>query len=320
VDLISVIVPVYKVEKYLDKCIESIVNQTYKNLEIILVDDGSPDNCGAICDVWATKDSRIKVIHKENGGLSDARNAGLAVATGDWVAFVDSDDWVAEEMFARLLNAAKNHQADISACNVQFVEEGQLPDAPYVSGETVCLTPKEAIRGLIQGGGVRAVAWNKLYKRQLLHGETFPIGKYHEDEFFTYRILAKAEKIVHIEDKFYFYLQRQGSIMQTFHYRRLDALDAYLERLAFLQDHYPDLYEEDKQTFCICCASFYRQVLRFCDDAAKYKEKIIQCRRKVRFSLKEIRRASTNAKFYILGTGCCMELFCRLQNWRNKGK
>ena len=155
-DLISVIVPVYKVEKYLDKCVQSIVNQTCKNLEIILVDDGSPDNCGAMCEAWAEKDSRIKVIHKENGGLSDARNAGLAVATGDWVAFVDSDDWVAEEMFARLLNAAKNHQADISACNVQFVEEGQLPDAPYVSGETVCLTPKEAIRGFSR---VAAAEW-----------------------------------------------------------------------------------------------------------------------------------------------------------------
>jgi glycosyltransferase involved in cell wall biosynthesis len=285
------------------------------------VDDGSPDNCGAMCDAWAEKDSRIKVIHKENGGLSDARNAGLAVATGDWVAFVDSDDWVAEEMFARLLNAAKNHQADISACNVQFVEEGQLPDAPYVSGETVCLTPKEAISGLIQGGGVRAVAWNKLYKRQLLWEEAFPVGKSHEDEFFTYRILAKAEKIAHIEDSLYFYLQRQGSIMQTFNYRRLDALDAYLERLEFLRTHYPDLYRKDKQTFCISCAAFYRQVLLLCcDNAEEYKKKIIQCRRKVRFSLKEIGQASANQKFYILGTGCSMDWFCRLLNWRNKGK
>ena len=106
-DLISVIVPVYKVEPYLDKCVRSIVEQTYQNLEIILVDDGSPDNCGAICDAWAEKDSRIKVIHKENGGLSDARNAGMDVATGQWIAFVDSDDWIAEEMYESLLNAAK---------------------------------------------------------------------------------------------------------------------------------------------------------------------------------------------------------------------
>ena len=319
-DLISVIVPVYKVEPYLDKCVRSIVEQTYQNLEIILVDDGSPDNCGAICDAWAEKDSRIKVIHKENGGLSDARNAGMDVATGQWIAFVDSDDWIAEEMYESLLNAAKKYQADVSACNVQFVEEGLQLDVPKKLMATICYTPKEALSRLILGSGVRAVAWNKLYKRHLLSDEAFPVGKAHEDEFFTYRILAKTEKIVHIQNSFYFYLQRQGSIMRTFNYRRLDALDAYLERLEFLRSLYPDLYRKDKQTFCISCAAFYRQVLLLhCDNAAEYKKKIIQCRRKVHFSLKEVSQASANHKFYILGTGCSMALFCRFLNWRNKG-
>ena len=320
-DLISVIVPVYKVEKYLDKCVQSIVNQTYKNLEIILVDDGSPDNCGAMCDAWAEKDSRIKVIHKENGGLSDARNAGMAVAAGDWIAFVDSDDWIGPEMYEILLNAAIENEADITACDIHLVENGQPLDITTPSGKVYCLTAEEAIGELIQGGGVRAVAWNKLYKRHLLNAELFPVGKSHEDEFFTYRILAKAEKILHIENKLYYYLQRQGSIMQTFNFRRLDCLDAYLERLEFFRSHYPDLYRKDKLEFSMSCAAYYRQVLMLCEtDAQQYKKKIVQCRRKVHFSLKELRSASIKQRIYIFGTRCCMDVFCRLLNWNSKGK
>ena len=121
--MISVIVPIYNVEKYVNKCVGSIVNQTYTNLEIILVDDGSPDRCPEICDEWAKKDSRIKVIHKKNGGLSDARNAGMKIASGDYIAFVDSDDWIAPEMYERLLMAIKNDNSDIAACAVKMVWE-----------------------------------------------------------------------------------------------------------------------------------------------------------------------------------------------------
>lgn len=319
-DLISVIVPVYKVEAYLDKCVQSIVDQTYRNLEIILVDDGSPDNCGAMCDAWAEKDSRIKVIHKENGGLSDARNAGMAAATGDYIGFVDSDDWIESQMYERLHEAMVTTDSDIAACGIQLVDEGQTLKITTSSGTVCCLTPDEAIGGLIQGGGVKAVAWNKLYRRNLLSEELFPVGKSHEDEFFTYRILAKAKKIAYIENELYYYLQRQGSIMQTFNFRRLDCLDAYWERLEFLRSNYPDLYRKDKLEFSIFCTIYYRQVLKLCKtDAQRYKKKIVQCRKKVRFSHKELKSASMKQRIYVYGTHWCIELFCRLLNWYNKG-
>ena len=137
--LISVIVPVYKVEAYLDKCISSIVGQTYRNLEIILVDDGSPDNCGAICDAWAEQDSRIKVIHKENGGLSDARNAGMSAATGELLGFVDSDDHISPEMYQLLYERMIADNSDISACGVEMVFENGLPSRPLTKPGTCIL-------------------------------------------------------------------------------------------------------------------------------------------------------------------------------------
>ena len=126
-ELISIIVPVYRVEPYLDRCVQSIVDQTYQNLEIILVDDGSPDNCPAMCDAWAAKDSRVKVIHKENGGLSDARNAGLAAAAGEYIGFVDSDDWISPDMYRLLYENMAEHGSDVSACGVEMVWEDRTP-------------------------------------------------------------------------------------------------------------------------------------------------------------------------------------------------
>ena len=124
-DLISVIVPIYNVEQYLDRCVKSIVEQTYTNLEIILVDDGSPDNCGAMCDSWAARDNRIKVIHKENGGLSDTRNAGLGIATGDFISFIDSDDWIESAFYEKLLTAIRESNAEVAACATNFVTEDE---------------------------------------------------------------------------------------------------------------------------------------------------------------------------------------------------
>ena len=136
--LISVIVPIYKVEEYLDRCVESLINQTYKNLEIILVDDGSPDNCPQMCEAWAQKDSRIKVVHKENGGLSDARNAGFEVATGDIISFIDSDDWIEPEMFETMLSQMEKDDSDIVSCGVNWVEEnGSVIRTVTVSEDSV---------------------------------------------------------------------------------------------------------------------------------------------------------------------------------------
>ncbi len=259
-DLISVIVPVYNVEKYLDQCISSIVSQTYRNLEIILVDDGSTDNCPAMCDAWAAKDSRIKVIHKENGGLSDARNAGMAVATGEWISFVDSDDWLAENFYDILLNAAIENAAEIAASGIIKACE---QEACFFGNHyhEITFTPSRAIRTIMNGDGFHAVAWNKLYRCELLNGICFPVGKLHEDEFVMHRLIDRAHVLVLCQNAIYYYRQRAGSIMATWSVKHLDALEAYLDRIHLLEEKYPELYLTDRVIFCGSCVNYYRKLL-----------------------------------------------------------
>lgn len=257
-DLISVIVPVYKVEEYLDQCVKSIVGQTYKNLEIILVDDGSPDHCPIMCDRWAEKDSRIKVIHKENGGLSDARNAGLKVATGEYVAFIDSDDWVDENLYECLLTESKKCGAQIAACNIVRVYEDGRKETGVIYQQHV-FNAEQAMETLSRGDGFCAVAWNKLYQKSLFEGVQYPVGKLHEDEFVTYRLVDRAETLVLCQNICYYYRQRDDSIMAQWSIRRLDALEAYLERCAYLKTKYPDLYLKCKAGALVSCHYFYKQ-------------------------------------------------------------
>lgn len=313
-ELISVIVPVYKVEAYLDRCVASIVNQTYSDLEIILVDDGSPDNCGAMCDAWAAKDSRIRVIHKENGGLSDARNAGLALATGEYIAFVDSDDWVHPEYISKLYESVTQHHAELAACDIQITYEDKA-EFGQICAESECCTPEQAIESLLRNTRFRAVAWNKLYHRSLLAGEKYPVGRYHEDEFFTYRILHKARRLAYVDAPLYFYFQRSGSIMSSVSIRHLDALDAYLERLRFLEERYPALYLSDKITVCMACVSCYRETLgKSVADYRQMRKRILNCRKKLRFGIGEIRRMPLKKVAYVIGSAVAMHLFCWLLN------
>lgn len=238
--LISVIVPVYKVEKYLDRCVESIAVQSYRNLEIILVDDGSPDKCGSMCDSWTAKDQRIRVIHKQNGGLSDARNAGIHASKGEYLVFVDSDDSIAPEMIERLYKAAQSANAKMALCNVLCVNENGLPtgesDGSPIRDE--CLTAEQILPRFYQEKGLfYIVAWNKLYHRSLLSDETFPIGKWHEDEFVAAQIIWHAGRVACIDYFGYFYVtQRVGSIMNAQNdIRHLDVLEALLIRYRFYQ-------------------------------------------------------------------------------------
>lgn len=319
-DLISVIVPVYKVEAYLDKCVQSIVDQTYEKLEIILVDDGSPDACGSMCDAWEQMDSRIRVIHKENGGLSDARNAGMAVATGEYIAFVDSDDWIDLCYLERMYGALKEHGAQMAACGVKFVYEGEVFEK-QVPINAVAMTAEEALGTVIRGEGVRAVAWNKLYHRELLQGETFPVGKYHEDEFFTYRIIAKAQIIVFVPNELYFYLQRGSGIMGTVSVKHLDALDAYWERLHFLEKEYPRLYAIEKITFCNMCVGFYKMALAFSIGAEERKlhlKRIRFYRKQVKVSFAEWKSCSLRDKIFVWGSKVSMHGFCKLLDIKEK--
>lgn len=238
---ISVIVPVYKVEAYLPRCIDSLLAQTYKDFELILVDDGSPDRCGAICDRYAGRDPRICVIHKQNGGLSDARNAGLKIARGRYLAFVDSDDWVAPEYLHKLLQACLDTQADICECNI--IHTSGTPSAvPAQDASAETCSAQDALAQLIADGTFRQHVWNKLYSRRVVDGILFPRGKLNEDEFWTYQVFGNASKVAKIQDALYFYFQRPDSIMGArYSLRRLDALEAKEARQRYLELHFPAL-------------------------------------------------------------------------------
>ena len=262
---ISVIVPVYKVEAYLDRCVRSIVEQTYRDLEIILVDDGSPDSCGAMCDAWAQRDSRIRVIHKENGGSGDARNAGLDVASGDYVAMVDSDDYVAPQMYQYLINLMVPG-VDIAEC--EYLET-TTDTAPLDMGteETVQnFTVNEAMRHHVSDRLFRQVIWNKLYRRQVIGDIRFPLGKRIDDEFWTYRVIANAEKLARTSCRLYAYRQRTESVMhETFSVERLQALDAKCQRLEFLKDYFPELLSIARINLWHSCLYMGQMSLRHMD-------------------------------------------------------
>lgn len=253
-DLISVIIPVYKVEEYLDVCIESVVNQSYRNLQIILVDDGSPDNSGKICDQWAVKDSRIQVIHKHNGGLSDARNAGLAETAGEYISFIDSDDYVSPFMIEELWMALKSENADIVECNYQPFESEypQLPDRQISKVRTY--SPEDALALLLRGEEFAYPVWNKLYRKGLFETLNFEKGKLHEDVFFTYKAFGTSKRICKVNSTMYFYRQRAGSIMGSkFTARNLDALHARREQYEYILKNYPNLRSSALyQLLCSC--------------------------------------------------------------------
>lgn len=238
-DLISVVVPVYNVEKYLPKCIESIINQTYKNLEIILVDDGSPDECGRICDEYAAKDKRIKVMHKENGGLSDARNKGIDVATGTYLAFIDSDDYIDKEMFDKLYKRIIADGSDIAICNLLYVDDDENSIDKFNHDMPIkdeCLTKQEIFEKFLEyKSWYYVTACNKLYKKSLFDETRFPVGKQHEDEFVVHRIFGQCSLISCVADAMYYYIQRIESIMGNgYSYKSLDKIEAYTDRANFM--------------------------------------------------------------------------------------
>ncbi len=231
---ISVILPVYNVEKFLEKSVMSVMEQTYADLEIILVDDGATDSCPELCDKFAERDSRIVVIHKENGGLSDARNAGIEVASGEALYFMDSDDYIEKDTLEIFVNEMQNSSVDMVVGNYRKVtEEGEFI-SEYGYG-----VQNPLIRGsnkfvALQEHGQLGPAWNKLCRKQLFDRVRFPKGKYHEDDFVSHQLLYYADVIAVLPDYTYNYVQRQGSIMNTgYSVRRLDGAEAYLERMEF---------------------------------------------------------------------------------------
>ena len=267
--LISVIVPIYHVEQYLNRCVESLVNQTYSNLEIILVDDGSPDNCPKMCDDWVQKDSRIKVIHKGNGGLSDARNAGMQIANGDVICFIDSDDWIDLKAFEVMLNVMQDDESDIISCGVKWVDEdGDLLRLVSVD-EHEMLNTHDSMQELLHDGKLKQHVWNKLYRRNVIENIPFEKGKYHEDVFWSYQVIGRAKKISVIADSFYNYVQRSDSIMgESYSPKRLDALDAMQLRCEYIKTHFPDLFDNSLQNYMGSCLYHLQLALHSHQDKA----------------------------------------------------
>lgn len=270
--LISVIVPVYKVEPYLDKCVSSIVNQTYKNLEIILVDDGSPDNCPVMCDAWAEKDNRIRVIHKTNGGLSDARNAGMSAATGELIAFIDSDDWIAPDMYEHLYQRLTEDNSDIAACGVQMVWENKTPSRMLTRAGNCVLNQEEAMRAIIEESWLKQPVWYKLYKTALVRDILFPKGKCHEDVFWSYQAVGKAKKVSISDHIGYYYLQHSGSIMgEGYSLKRLDAIEGKVQRCAYMRKRFPALSALSIKDLWFTCIYQGQLALRTLDKAEAEK-------------------------------------------------
>lgn len=240
--LVSVIIPIYNVEKFLCKCIDSIINQTYKKLEIILVDDGSPDKCGDICDEYALKDNRIKVIHKENGGLSEARNYGLDVAKGDYIYFIDSDDYAEPDAIEILINIAQEQDADIVIADIRYVDEkGNVLNnnaKQYCSLKTSDYTADSAAYTFAD---LDWGAWNKLYKKNLYETIRFPVKKIHEDETIMFQLFYNCKKIVYISQQLYNYVKRSGSITSAkYSLKKMHWFEAWINNYFYITTYFPN--------------------------------------------------------------------------------
>lgn len=260
--LLSVIVPVYKVEKFLPRCLRSLVSQTYENLEILLVDDGSPDGSGAICDAWAEKDRRIRVIHQKNAGAGAARNAALDAAGGELVGFVDSDDYVSPD-FYDYLYSLMDEEVDIAECEIIQTEDDSCPLEDGADGRITRHTSREAMALHIKDVIFCQTPPNKLYRRAVLEGVRFPSGRLIDDEFFTYLAIGKARYLVHSTAKLYAYRQQSGSAMhRPYSLGRLDGIRAKQQRMSFLEEKMPELVPLAKNDLLMSCLYAMQGALR----------------------------------------------------------
>lgn len=320
--LISIIVPVYKVEKYLNRCVLSIVNQTYDNLEIILVDDGSPDQCPFMCDEWAKKDKRIKVIHKKNGGLSDARNVGMRAASGELIGFVDSDDWIAPDMYQYLYERMNADNSDISTCGVKMVWDNDTPSQMLTRSGSCVLNKKEAMEALIDESWIKQPVWYKLYKTQIIQNIFFPVGKYHEDAFWSYQVIGMANRVTVSDHLGYFYRQRNDSIMgEKYSLKRLDMIEAINYRQNYLEIYFPDLSINARYNLWMLCLYHGQKILlnipiKKRKEYIRYLNAILQTND---FSLSSLKRLNYKKRFWILSTKLSLITTCKIRNFLNIG-
>lgn len=264
---LSIIVPIYKVEKYLKECVDSILNQTFTDFELILVDDGSPDDCPKMCDSYAQQDDRIRVIHQKNKGLSAARNVGIEMARGRWLGFIDSDDFVAPDFYEKLLAAAEAATADCAICSIQFVQEdGQLIQTPaeMCIKDGVC-TGKEVLNTIARRVNTPyAVAWNKIYRRDVFKTMRYPEGRANEDVFVFGELFSTVKTVAQIKEQLYYYRQREGSIMRSrCTVRNLDSMWSFVSCYEYFEAHgESDLLAETEKKIFAKLTNVYYQLSR----------------------------------------------------------
>lgn len=241
--LVSIIIPIYKVEKYLDKCLQSVTNQTYKNLEIILVDDGSPDNCPFMCDEWAKRDSRVIVVHQQNQGLSGARNTGTKIAKGEYILYVDSDDWIEYNMIEKLYVAIVETSADMSICGVKRSDGKNEYKESWFDKDQI-LSKEEAFFELIRGKKITSYVWNKLFKANIIKKVEFPLGKLYEDTRMMHNVFNLCSKVAIVKEYLYNYFVRSDSITGTISFNnRLELFESLAERHNYVKEVMPKYQE-----------------------------------------------------------------------------
>ena len=305
-DLVSVIVPVFMTEPYLDCCIQSIVDQTYSNLEIILIDDGSPDQCPQICDAWGEKDSRIIVIHKENGGVSGARNTGIEKASGRYIVFIDSDDFLEPLFIEYLYRALCDTGADISEC--RYTRTPVLSDnaaAPNPMSQPVLQTAEEALLIWSQPRKQKynMVVWNKMYRRELVREIGFAEGyDGGEDVLFTCLAFGKCKIIACIDNELYHWRDTPNSASKKFPDNPLQTVELLFLALDYLEQEYPSVAAECKILMCHVMDNFFYnlQYETVLESKRKAKEKMLSFRKQLHFTLKEWLRHPLKRKILIL--------------------
>lgn len=290
---VSVIVPVYNVEAYLCRCVQSILCQSFSDLELILVDDGSPDNCGVLCDEFAAKDSRVQVIHQENGGLSAARNAGMdwvfVNSRSRWLTFVDSDDWIHKDYLKLLLDAARRDEADIAMCAFTRVS-ATCEEQTITSCESNGMTPEEAY---VNRYGMCVTACCKLYRRELLHDVRFPVGKLHEDCYTTHLPLFAARRVTVCDCALYYYYFNPGSITRSrWKPKRMEEIDAHEHRLAYLRENgYAAAAKRELEVYADTILEQAELLLKLHKEDQSVAPYLNQLREKLRSTLKQEKTA-----------------------------
>jgi glycosyltransferase involved in cell wall biosynthesis len=324
---ISVIVPVYKVELYLRQCIDSIITQSYTNLEIILVDDGSPDNCGKICGEYEKNHSRIKVIHKKNGGLSDARNAGIDICSGEYLTFVDSDDWIETDMIETLYNNLVNHDADISCCGyfLTYINSKEITEN---TSEIIVLNKEQAIEQMLLDniGKVSVMAWGKLYKKYIFNKIRYPLGRIHEDEFVITDILSETNIVVSDTNPKYYYRQRKSSItgINSYNSKKMnDLIEASELKLKITEQKYTNMCNIAKIQLLNTMLSVFRQLIvtKNYREKYEYKKILFILRKNYRFIITNNYSLKRKVIFTLLkiNAGLYRILFL-IRNWKNLNK